>query len=371
MTQMPDAQDPKTPPGLQEILRACQPGASDELRRSIIERLGNTEPLDEAVAGARDFLSAHGNDFDALRSFLKGPSSSVRRRRVRRIAATVSVAASLVLASLLVFQYRSALQRQRIMGELLFTENGLPVFASLDGDRDFHEMMSAYRMGEVEDGLKLLGSLESRHLASNDTLSYFGGWLHYMDRDYEKSAARFSSAAADSPSVFRDKARLMHAATMCLDGKLTEARRMLEELGSDSAYPYRPEAESILGEQRLWGRAAATDEKSRQTNQAMQERKIVRVVKGRVELRRETGSLIRIIGNDDSVYADLNEAGTMVLVTRANGKVELRSEGGSLIRNIGNGDASSARFQGADILIQTKKGKTELRREGGSLIRTF
>ena len=252
MTQMPDAQDPKTPPGLQEILRACQPGASDELRRSIIERLGNTEPLDEAVAGARDFLSAHGNDFDALLSFLKGPSPSVRRRRVRRIAATVSVAASLAIASMLFFQYGSALQSQRIMGELLFTENGLPVFASLDGDRDFHEMMSAYRMGEVEDGLKLLGSLESRHLASNDTLSYFGGWLHYMDRDYEKSAARFSSAAADSPSVFRERARLMQAASICLGDRKTDARRILQALSNDSTYPYHKEAERILADQRLW-----------------------------------------------------------------------------------------------------------------------
>ena len=371
MMQKPGAQHPDNPPELKEILQACEPGASEEYRLSILERLQKTEPRDESVAGARDFLSAHGNDFEALRSFLTGPSSSVRRRRVRRIAATVSVAASLIVVTLLGLHYGSNLQRQRIMGQHLFVEIGLPVFASLDGDRDFHEMMSAFRMGEVREGLRLLESLESRHRGSNDTLSYFGGWLHYMERDYEKSTTRFASASADSSSVFRDKARIMQAAALYMHGSRTDAGRMLEVLSRESDFPYREEAASILGDERLWGSVSPDIKRTHDKSHAMQERKIVRIVKGRVELRRETGSLIRVIGNDDSIFADLNQSGTMVLVTRANGQVELRTEGGSLIRNIGNGDAASARFQGTDILIQTKKGKTELRREGGSLIRTF
>ena len=98
---------------------------------------------------------------------------------------------------------------------------------------------------------------------------------------------------------------------------------------------------------------------------------IIKVVKGRAELRKVSGSLIRTIGGDDTVHADLKSDNSMVLLTRANGRVELRKEGGSLIRTIGNGDAVSARFHGDDILVQTNKGKTELRKEGGSLIRTI
>jgi hypothetical protein len=59
------------------------------------------------------------------------------------------------------------------------------------------------------------------------------------------------------------------------------------------------------------------------------------------------------------------------LITTEKGKVELRKDGGALIRSIGNGDASNARFSGSDILVTTIKGKTELRKESGSLIRTI
>jgi hypothetical protein len=164
----------------------------------------------------------------------------------------VSVAATLIVVTILGLRYGSGIQRQRIMGQHLFVEIGLPVFASLDGDRDFHEMMSAFRMGEVREGLRLLESLESRHRESNDTLSYFGGWLHYMERDYEKSAARFAIAAADTSSVFQDKARLMEAASLCLGRNKDKSMMLLESMSRDHGYTLKREAVAILSEKRLW-----------------------------------------------------------------------------------------------------------------------
>ena len=58
-------------------------------------------------------------------------------------------------------------------------------------------------------------------------------------------------------------------------------------------------------------------------------------------------------------------------MTTIKGKVELRKESGSLIRSIGNGDATNAKFSGSDVLVTTSKGKTEVRKESGSLIRTI
>ena len=98
---------------------------------------------------------------------------------------------------------------------------------------------------------------------------------------------------------------------------------------------------------------------------------ILKLINGKVELRKDSGSLIRTIGNGDAIDADLNNDGSLILVTTIKGKVELRKESGSLIRSIGNGDATGAKFSGADILIKTAKGKTELRKESGSLIRTI
>jgi hypothetical protein len=61
---------------------------------------------------------------------------------------------------------------------------------------------------------------------------------------------------------------------------------------------------------------------------------ILKIVSGKVEIRKDSGSLIRTIGNGDAVDADFNSDQSLVLITTARGKVELRKESGSLIRTI-------------------------------------
>lgn len=53
------------------------------------------------------------------------------------------------------------------------------------------------------------------------------------------------------------------------------------------------------------------------------------------------------------------------------GKVEIRKDNGTLVRTIGTGNATGARWNGSDIAITIANGKTELRKENGTLIRTI
>jgi hypothetical protein len=61
---------------------------------------------------------------------------------------------------------------------------------------------------------------------------------------------------------------------------------------------------------------------------------ILKINNGKVELRNDNGSLIRIIGNGDAVNADINDDGTLILITTVRGKVELRKESGAFISAI-------------------------------------
>ena len=98
---------------------------------------------------------------------------------------------------------------------------------------------------------------------------------------------------------------------------------------------------------------------------------ILKINGGKVELRKDNGSLIRTIGNGDAVSADINGDQSLVVITTVKGKVEIRKENGSLVRTIVNGNAASAKWYGKDIAVTTNKCKTELRKENGSLIRTM
>ncbi len=61
----------------------------------------------------------------------------------------------------------------------------------------------------------------------------------------------------------------------------------------------------------------------------------------------------------------------MNILKLVNGKVEIREDSGSLVRTIWNGDSSGARWHGSDIAIAISRGKTELRKESGALIRVI
>ncbi len=97
---------------------------------------------------------------------------------------------------------------------------------------------------------------------------------------------------------------------------------------------------------------------------------LVIVKSGKVELRKDTGSLIRTIASG-ATFADLNADQSLVLVTTTSGKVELRKESGTLIRTIVSSGVAQAKFAGKDILVTTTSGKVELRQESGTLIRTL
>ena len=98
---------------------------------------------------------------------------------------------------------------------------------------------------------------------------------------------------------------------------------------------------------------------------------ILKINRGKVEIRKDSGTLIRTIGTGNAISADFNSTQTLIAITTTKGKVEIRKESGTLLRTIGTGNATGARWNGSDIAITIANGKTELRKENGQLIRTI
>jgi len=99
---------------------------------------------------------------------------------------------------------------------------------------------------------------------------------------------------------------------------------------------------------------------------------IVIINKGKVEVRKENGSLANFIScsSGDVVSANINNDNSLVVITTSKGKVELRKVTGQFAGGIMcNGDALDAKFSGDDIVIRTSKGKTEIRGKNGNLKR--
>ncbi|MBL0202198.1 MAG: hypothetical protein IPP81_19180 [Chitinophagaceae bacterium] len=147
-------------PTLEEIMAASKPGIAAEQRASIKEKLAGYIPADESLAGAIRFLEDHQYDFDALHDFLETPAvfstlkiKSTHGITVRRF--TVA-AACLVILSGAAWYYLNRETPAKIIAKSVFHEPGLPVFASMQGNKEFHELMSAYKMQDPEIGPRLL-----------------------------------------------------------------------------------------------------------------------------------------------------------------------------------------------------------------------
>ena len=97
---------------------------------------------------------------------------------------------------------------------------------------------------------------------------------------------------------------------------------------------------------------------------------LLQIKNGKVEIRKDNGNLVRVIGRGDAIAANFNSDQTLVAITTNEGKVEIRKDNRNLVRTIGNGDATNANWHGNDIAVNTSKGKIELRKDNGNLIRT-
>jgi len=98
---------------------------------------------------------------------------------------------------------------------------------------------------------------------------------------------------------------------------------------------------------------------------------ILKIVNGKLELRKPNGALIRILQSSGVINADIRTDGSLIAITTDKGQVVLRKESGTLVRTISSSNCTNAKFSGNDILVTKSNGKLELRKESGTLIRTM
>ena len=249
------AEQPYAPcPSLEEILAAARPDASPALRAEIKERIRQYLPANEALDGAIRFLQDHHYDFDALHAFLHTPLPGARakvggiQQRTGRVMAMAAVLAGIIWTSwYLVTRY----QPNQQVADAAFYEPGLPVYAGIGGQKRFQEMMSAYRGGEIAEGLGLY-----RQLAGvppvNDTLQYFGAWLYYQNKQSDSAALLFEQAASISGGVYREKAEYMQAISLYLAGRRSHARLVLEQVATQPAHAFKHDAHRLLQQVTHW-----------------------------------------------------------------------------------------------------------------------
>ena len=242
-------------PTLEEIMAAASPGFSMEDRAALKKRLELFTPADEVLTGAVKFLQDHDYDFDVLYNFIEKPVNlSITQKQHSKVInfKNLAVAASILFVSVLAiwFSFFND-QSEKIISKAIINEPGLPVFASVQGNKEFHELMSAFRMKDAATGLNYYRSLNKKE-PLNDTLNYFGGWLFYMNHQMDSAEIGFEKVTQVTSEIYQHKAKYMLAICLYLNKKKTESQKLLENIMKDSSNPYKENASQLLSERKLW-----------------------------------------------------------------------------------------------------------------------
>lgn len=245
----------RTCPTLEEILAAAEPGASEQIRASVKQRLQAYLPQDEALDGAIRFLQDHAFDFDALHDFLavSFKHSAARPKQMKRKSnsSALLIAASTLLVVFSSWYYLVRFKPDQTMAGAAIYEPGLPVYAGVGDSKAFNEMMSAYRSGDAAVGLPLFRELLKTE-ANNDTLTYFGGWLYYLKGQTDSAAKLFGSVSASHSSTYADEAGYMQAISVYLNGQRSYARQLLQLIADDEKNKFAMQAKQALESVKHW-----------------------------------------------------------------------------------------------------------------------
>lgn len=236
---------------LEEILAAAKPGTDPSVREDLLQKLRSVDSSDDTIRGLQIFLEDHGYDFDELHQFLSEERKSFRVtlpcfQSYRLAAAVIAFLFFGSAAAFLIFQ-----QRSTRIDQYLIYEPGLPVFASASQSKQFHNMMSAYRLQDWENG-RLLYESQAANRSPNDTLQYFGGWFYVETKAYTKAIACFESVIHHTGSVYREKAELLLAISTYRNNKPDAARHMLEAIAQKRDHRYARTAAEMLSDPKLW-----------------------------------------------------------------------------------------------------------------------
>lgn len=244
-----------TCPSLEEIIAAAKPEASAEIRTAIKTRLKYCVDSDEVLAGAIKFLEDHNYDFDALHQFLAMPvtffNNTKKSSEIINIKKFSVAAAIFIILGGVGWFYFFRQTPAKIVSNSVIYEPGLPVFASIQGNREFHELMSAFRMKDAKTGLSHYHSLIRKELL-NDTLMYFGGWLYFLNDQEDSAALNFKKVTEIKSGIFQNKAQYMQAICLYLSNKKDESKQIFENIKRDKTNPYREKAISLLLNKKLW-----------------------------------------------------------------------------------------------------------------------
>lgn len=236
---------------LEILLKSLEDDFDKVERARIFQRLKDTEPIDEALIGAKMLLESTNWDYKVLQKvFLKTenrideiasgtPKAKQQKQQYFKYAA--------VLIPFVVIAGYFLLNTSKSIDNYFIKETGLPNLMSSSTKNDWTHLMQLYKANELEKAYDFSIKI-SEAKKENDTANYFKAVIAYDLDKFEMANENFKNVEANKQSPFYNDAEFRLGFSLLKSGKKKEAKQQFEKVKSNSESPYSSEATTILKE---------------------------------------------------------------------------------------------------------------------------
>ena len=233
-----------------EILLKSLEGDFDKIERAkIFQKLKDSEPIDEALNGAKMLLEENNWDYKVLKQAFSNTENKIdtivsktkptqhRNNYLKYVAVFIPFVA---IAGYFL------LNNSKSIDNFYIKETGLPNLMS-NNKNDWSKLMQLYKSNELEKAYDLSEKI-SETKEENDTLHYFKAVIAYDLKKFKIANEEFKKVVTKNESSFYFDAEFRLGFSLLKSSKKQEAKRQFEKVKSNTENPYNGDAKIILNE---------------------------------------------------------------------------------------------------------------------------
>ena len=234
---------------LEILLKSLEDDFDKVERARIFQRLKDSEPIDEALIGAKMLLEENNWDYkvlqqafdktqDKIDAVVSGTKQKNQKKNYLKYAA-VFIPFVAIAGYFLVNTSKS-------IDNYFIKESGLPNLMS-NNKNDWSKLMQLYKSNELEKAYALTQDISKRK-KDNDTVIYYKAIIAYDLKNHEIASENFKKIEANKQSIFNADAEFRLGFSLLKSGRKEEAKQQFEKIQSNLESPYKSEATTILKE---------------------------------------------------------------------------------------------------------------------------
>ena len=233
-----------------EILLKSLENDFDKVERArIFQRLKDSEPIDEALIGAKMLLEENNWDYtilqqafdttqDKINAVALGTKQTQKRQSYLKYAA--------VLIPFVAIAGYFLLNTSKSIDTYFIKDTGLPNLMSTS-ENDWNKLMQLYKSNELESAYQLSEEIGKKK-RNNDTVIYYKAVIAYDLNKFEMANENFKNISTNKQSIFQADAEFRLGFSLLKSGKKKEAKLQFEKVKSNSENPFNSDAATILKE---------------------------------------------------------------------------------------------------------------------------